>query len=347
MHFSSRFSPFPRPLLHLVCAAALLPLGAQEAFAQEEGRIQGRVFIDGTREPVAGALVRADPPIFGPDGSRLQLAEPLETVTDRNGRFALTWMRSGIWNTMVSAEGFEDAMLRIEVTQRGSNACTATKMQQCIQPIEFHMARLKVDAAEEVEAALAGVNVENVDLEQAKADLIAADAAYNRQDFRAAIDGYNRLLARWPQMTALYQDVGDAHRARAEFDAAIAAYERYRAAAPGDDPVERKIARTKLLMGDLAAAEDLAAAGGSASREDLYNLGEVAFGEGDVDAAAGWYEKASAADPGWPPPVFKLGLLALNRGDIEGAKVLFRKVVELDPDSAEGAQAQGILAALP
>ena len=331
----------------VLAAAAVFSFGAPQGFAQDTGSIQGRVFIEGTRNPVEGALVRADPPRFGPDGTEESLAVPMESVTDGGGRFALTWMRSGIWITLVSAEGFEDAQLRIEVTQRGSNACTPTKMQRCIQPIEFHMARLKVDAVEEVEAALAAVDVVDLEREQAKTDLIAADAAYNSRDYRTAIAGYTKLLERWSMMTALHQDIGDAHRGLGEFEAAIAAYERYRAAEPDDDSVERRIARAKLLLGDLDAAGDLAAAGGAASREDLYNLGEVAFNEGDTDAATGWFEKAAAVDPEWPPPVLKLGLLALNRGDIEGAKVLFQKVVDLAPDSEEGAQAQGMLAALP
>lgn len=340
MHVSCRFLP-------TLCTVAVLLAGPPAAFAQETGRIQGRVFIEGTREPVAGAFVRADPPQFGPDGDRLQFAAAMETATDDDGRFALTWMRSGIWNAMVSAEGYEDAWLRIEVTQAGSNACSPTKMQRCVQPVEFHLVRLKADAAEKVEAVLAGLDVEATALEQAVAELAAADAAYNRQDYRTAIDGYAALLADWPQMTALHQDVGDAHRALAEFDEAVAAYERYRAAVPDDEVVERKIARAQLLRGDLAAARDLAAAGGDASPEDLYNLGEVAFSEGAADAAAGWYEKSAAADPDWPPPVFKLGMVALNRGDLEGAKALFRQVVDLAPDSEEAAQAQGILAALP
>ena len=110
--------------------AAILLLGSPEGLAQnEEGRIQGRVFIEGTRDPVVGAFVRADPPLFSPNGDRLQVTAPMETVTDDDGRFALTWMRSGMWNTMIMAEGYEDAMLRIEVTQRRSNACTPTEMQ--------------------------------------------------------------------------------------------------------------------------------------------------------------------------------------------------------------------------
>ena len=340
MHVSRRFLP-------AACAAAVFLAGPPEGAAQDVGRIQGRVFIEGTRDPVIGAAVRADPPLFSPDGDRLQLVEALETVTDDDGRFALTWMRSGIWNAMVSAEGYEDAVLRIEVTQAGSNACSPTKMQRCVQPIEFYMVRLKVDAQEKVEAVLAGLAVEETALDQAVVELTAADAAYNQQDYRTAIDGYAALLARWPQMTALHQDIGDAHRALAEFDEAIAAYERYRAAEPDDQAIERKIARAQLLMGDLAAARSLAAAGGAASPEDLYNLGEVAFSEGDVAAAADWYEKSAAADPEWPPPVFKLGMVALNQGNIEGAKARFQQVVDIAPDSEEGAQAQGILAALP
>ena len=337
-----------RLLCRVLPVAAVVSLGAPQAFAQgDTGSMQGRVFLEGTREPVAGVAVRAVPPRRAPDGSPVTLAEPVETVTDGNGRFALNWMRSGIWTATAAAEGFEDAVLRIEVTQGETNACTATKMQRCIQPIEFYMAPDKSDAVLEVEQVLGDADLANPVLDQVKADLTAADAAYNSRDYRTAIDGYDKLVSSWPRMTALHQDIGDAHRALAEFEAAVAAYERYRTAEPDDDVIERKIARTRLLMGDLGAAGELAAADGSASREDLYNLGEVAFNQGDVDTAAGWYEKSAAADPEWPAPVLKLGLLALNRGDIEDAKVLFQRVVDLAPDSEEGTQAGAMLAALP
>ena len=337
-----------RLIYRVLPVAAVVSLGAPEAFAQgDTGSMQGRVFLEGTREPVAGVVVRAVPPRIAPDGSPVTLAVPIETVTDGNGRFALNWMRSGIWTAIAAAEGFEDAVLRIEVTQRQSNACTATKLQRCIQPIDFYMAPDKSDAALEVEQVLGEADLANPVLDQVKADLTAADAAYNSRDYRTAIDGYDKLVSSWPQMTALHQDIGDAHRALAEFEAAVAAYERYRTAEPDDDVIERKIARTRLLMGDLDAAGELAAADGSASREDLYNLGEVAFNQGEVDTAAGWYEKSAAADPEWPAPVLKLGLLALNRGDIEVAKVLFQRVVDLAPDSEEGTQAGAMLAALP
>jgi outer membrane protein assembly factor BamD (BamD/ComL family) len=336
-----------RSIARVLLPSAVLLAGAPPGFAQEQGSIQGRVFLEGTRNPVAGAVVRAEPPRFAPDGTRETLARPLETVTDANGRFALNWMRSGIWTTTVTIEGFEPSALRIEVTQGESHACSATQLRRCVQPIEFYLARLEPGADRTVERALGQAGLGSRELQQAKADLTAADAAYNRGDYRAAIDGYARLLAAWPQMTVLHQDIGDAHRALAEFEDALAAYERFLAAEPDDEAIMRKIARTKLLTGNLDAAQELAAAAGSASREDLYNLGEVEFSNGNVDAAAAWYEKAAAADPAWPPPVLKLGLVALNRGDLARAKTLFQQVIKLAPDSEEGAQAKSMLEALP
>ena len=103
-------------------------------------------------------------------------------------------------------------------------------------------------------------------------------------------------------------------------------------------------------MGDFeAAGAELAAAasGLDASKEDLYNLGELEFAKGAVDTAAEWYEKAAMVDPNWEKPVFKLALVALNKGDMDTAKAHFQKVVELAPNSEEGAQASATLAALP
>ena len=89
-----------------------------------------------------------------------------------------------------------------------------------------------------------------------------------------------------------------------------------------------------MAMGDFdAASEELAAAasGLDASREDLYNLGELEFAKGEIDAAAQWYERAATVDPGWGKPPFKLALVALNKGDMETAKQYFEKVLEVDP----------------
>ena len=52
------------------------------------------------------------------------------------------------------------------------------------------------------------------------------------------------------------------------------------------DLVDEAAARLRMQMGDFEGAEALLSSGGGGSREDLYNLGEVEFAKGDVDAAA-------------------------------------------------------------
>lgn len=322
---------------------AVFSICAPEAFAQDRGSLRGRVLLEGTREPVAGVLLHGEPPLFQPDGSPETMATPVETVTGSNGRFTLNWLRSGMWSMTASLEGFEDALLRVEVTQGESFACTPTQQKRCREPVEFFLSKPK----SEMDRALEGV-VDGLDIEQLKADLAAADDAYNRGEYRAAIDAYNGLLAIAPTLNAVHLEIGNAHRSLEEYEAALASYDRLLAADPDHGAVKNEIARTRLYMGDLEAADQLTAAGGgSGTREDLYTLGELEFSRGDVDAAAGWYERAVAADPSWEKPVFKLGLVALNKGDIEGAKARFQKVIDLAPNSEDGTQAKATLRALP
>ena len=339
-------SSFLRILRWFLVPAAAFVICPPEAFAQEQGRLQGRVFIEGTRDPVEGAVVRLDPPMYQANGFDLEtMAKTVETVTDSGGRFAFTFLRSGLWETTISAEGYFDTLGRIEVTQILSKRCSLTQQRYCRQPIDFYMPPVK--SGSELKAETALVDVPDFQLDQAKIDLTAADNAYNAGDFRTALAGYNKLISAWPHWYLLHQEIGDAHRGLAEFEEALASYERFLIAEPDNEGVKRKIPRTKLLMGDLDAAGELAAAGGAASREDHYNLGEVEFEKGNIDVAADWYEKAVAADPAWEWPVFKLGMVALNQGDIEGAKARFQKVIDLAPDSEAGAQAMATLTALP
>ena len=307
---------------HLMVSALLLGLAAP-ALAQS-GRLGGQVVDDETGEPIVGAQIR----IQSPD------ADTREALTDNDGRFSLIGFSSGMWQVYVRAEGYNDDLGNVNVTQSSS------------PPVDFRLTRVRHALVQ----ALGEDAMEGLDPDEIEADLSAADAAFNAEDWDAAIAGYSSLLEKLPQLTNLHTQIGQAYRARGDYDEALTAFETRLAGEPDNENVKADIARTRLAMGDFAAAqEDLAAAasGLDASREDLYNLGELQFAQGAVDAAAGWYEKAAMVDPSWAKPIFKLALVALNKGDMEGAKEHFRRVVELDPNSEEGSQSSATLAALP
>ena len=316
----------PRRVVQCVLVAALLVgVAAAPVLAQGGGRIVGMV-VDEEGNPMVGVLVTAENP------AATQLA--FETTTGDDGRYAILGMVSGQWNFRAEIEGYHPNEGQARITQ-GPNLEANFTLHRIRHPLEIALG----------DAALEGLDP--VAIEQ---ELEQADAAFNVQQWDQAIAGYNSLLAKLPQLTNLHLQIGNALQQKADYQGSIAAFERALVDDPENETAKTGIARSKLAMGDFdAASEELAAAvsGLNAAREDLYNLGELEFANGAVDAAAEWYEKATMVDPTWVKPLFKLALVALNKGDTETAKKYFQQVVDVDPDSEEGVQSQATLAALP
>lgn len=305
----------------LLVFVLLLAIAVPAAMAQAtRGRASGRI-VDDTGEPLAGVAILAE----------AQERFPLETTSDDNGRFSFIGFSTGMWTFTAELDGYQVAPQNIRVTQQG----TAT--------VNFSMLRVRSG----FELLVGEEALEGLDADALEADLNAANDAFDAENFDTAIASYEQLLTVLPSLTYLHLNIGNAHRGKGDYEMALTSYERLLEDPERKEQAEVEIARTRLAMGDLDAAAGIASAGANASREDLYNLGEVDFARGDIEAAAGWYEKAAAVDPNWEKPWFKLALVALNKGDVETAKQNFQKVVDMAPDSEDGAQAQATLSALP
>ena len=294
------------------------------ALAQGQGRIFGSVLDEDTDEPIAGALVRVEHP---------SATRTFEATTGEDGRFTVFGLVSGTWTVAVSADGYNP------------NTDTAPVMQSVGQPVSVWLTRL-LSPLEQIlgRETLAGRDV--AALEQA---LAAADTAFNEQRWDDALAAYEVLRDDLPMFGRLHILIGNTLRARGDNEEALAAYEHLLATEPDNDEARAEVVRTRLAMGDLDAVRELAAVaiGTGATREDLFNLGEVAFASGDLTRASELYEQAISVDPNWGKPLFKLALVALNQGDIEAAKARLGQVVEVDPDSPEAAQASAMLGSLP
>ncbi len=317
--------------------ALLAALTTADALAQGLAQLRGRVVDAETGEPIADANVGAEVAASSRSVKQDARSNTLrETTTGDDGRFSMIGLMLGPNEVTITKEGYETVLLTHVV-------------QGSFEPFEVAMDKVWTVLEQVLGSREA---LEGLDAAQLETDLASADAAFNEQDFVAAIAGYRTLLEVLPQASILYLPVGHAHRALGENEEALVAYQTLLDADPENEDAKAEIERTQLLMGDSNATARIGAPSGgglglSSSKEDFYNLGELAFANGAVDRAQEWFEKATGVDPTWVKPWFKLALVALNKGDIELAKEHFRQVVELDPGSQEGAQAQATLAALP
>ena len=311
-----------KPFLTFLVILLAAGMSAPSALAQG-GIVSGKVLDEDTEAPIANAIVVVENPSANPPR--------IEEMTNDQGDFTMLGLNSGAWSITPSAEGYQSNPGTVRVRQ-GNNPALTLYLKRILHPLE---------------QALGSEALEGLDPVALGDEIAAADAAYESTDWDAALSGYDSVFAKLPMMTDLQVQRGNALQMMERYDEAIEAFE---AAATGNPQlrqiVDTAVTRLKVARGDEGAAEALASSG-AGSREDLYNLGEVEFGKGNVEDAIGWYEQAAAADPDWALPLFKLGLAALNQGDIPGAKGFFAQVVEKDPNSAEGAQAKATLDALP
>jgi tetratricopeptide (TPR) repeat protein len=300
-----------------LAALVVVLLGALPAAAQT-GRIGG-VVKDDKGQPLKGATVVAENPQASPPS--------FTATTDDKGRFSIIGLRAGNWKLTASAPGFSPSVGQVPIRTIGAPN----------PPVEFTLAPGATGPA----GALAGVNTKEL-----QAELAAAEAKMNANDYDGAIAAYQAMLTKVPALTMLHLQIGRAYRMKKDYTSALAAYDTLLKADPNNERAQIEIGMTNLEKGDFAAAETaLMAASQStnASREVFYNLGEVKFAKGETDEAMKYYQRAVDLDANWAKPYFKLGLGRLQKADTPGAIEMMEKVIAVEPNSAEAAQAKALI----
>src|SRR5439155_8824892 len=135
----------------------------------------------------------------------------------------------------------------------------------------------------------------NVGAKELQNELKTADQQFDAQQWDQAIATYKNVLSRAPALTVLELQIGAAYRNKKDYENAVAVYNDLLKADPTSDKARVGLALTYMEKGDLATAEatlTAAAQTQGATKEVLYNLGEVESARGKTDEAASWYEKA-------------------------------------------------------
>jgi tetratricopeptide (TPR) repeat protein len=294
--------------------AVLFAATASVASAQI-GRVGG-VVKDEAGLPLKGITVTAQNPNIG---------QSFTATTDDKGRFSMIGLRAGQWSFIAQAPGFSP-----------EGGAMAVRMGAPNPPIAFVLKRTGVAAF----GALGGITSHDL-----QADLDAADALYDQKRWDAAIEGYRKVMSRSAALAVINLRIAAAARGKGDNEAAVAAYNALLAVDPANGKALLGLADTRRAQGDSRGAETVLRTAGErqdASRDVLFALGELSF-DRNIDEAAGWYQKAAAADPIWGKPVYKLGLCAIKKGNNSDAMAMLTRAIAIDPTSPEAALAKSSL----
>ena len=159
-----------------------------------------------------------------------------------------------------------------------------------------------------------------------------------RHDFAAALREGRRASDLNPYSADAYGVIGDAHLELGRYDRAFEAFQTMVDTRP-DLASYARVAYARELVGDVPGAERAmrmafdAAGTPSDSAWTAYQLGELAFGSGDVGSARAWYARGLDLDPAYVPNLAGLAKVAWARGDDQLAIARFTEVVARYPSA--------------
>jgi tetratricopeptide (TPR) repeat protein len=308
-------------------AAVALAVAAGVFAAGAQARLRGKV-KDSAGNPVAGATVT----ITTPNLSTLKL----NLKTDEKGDYATIIADATMpYDIKVEKDGFVPTSMQKKIAV-GDTATVDIKLLKPSEaggaPTGAAAAPAKPSPSEEAvfaynaavdmlnsgdkagaEAKLTEAVGKNPDLAQAWQAL--SSLAYEKKDYKKAIEAGQKALDLDPEMTNLYPILMASAQATGDKKGAEEWRKKYEEANP-DTP------------------------------ETLYNKGIDFYNAGDLKQAREQLVKAVEAKPDFANAHFWLGMTSMSLKDNKAAKEHLQKYLEIDPDGSEAATAKEILGML-
>lgn len=296
-------------------AALALPLLLIAAFAAAQmgtGRVSGTV-KDQEGNPIAGATVTAQTG----DSGRV-----LEATSDDNGRWAILGFRSRTYDFAVQATGYMPYNYQAPMKQAGKNPDMDLILEQA------QMGRSAGTGG--------GLLAEAQELHQAGR-------------FDEALAKYDEVLMADPTVYQVNLNRGSVLRELGRADEAKDAYRMVLDMEADHAGALVGLAETSVAENDMDEALKYFEMAVEVTEDEVipFNVAQIYFNNGNASGAIPFYEIASERRPDWAEPHLRIGVAYLNTGDLATAAEHLRMAIEVDPESAEAAQAQAMLEALP
>jgi len=290
-------------------------LAGGEALAQT-GTARGKV-LDEAGNPIVDVKVMLD--FLG------GVTRHYETKTNKKGEFTQVGLFPGDYKISAGKDGFVPNGFEHKVG---------------IGDVKYLPELKLADAKKAAEAQAAKEQDDIVPLFNKAADLGKA----GKLDEAEA--GYKEVLAKSPNIPEAHVNLGYIYRQKKDWVSAEAAYKKALELRPGYSEATSGLIAVYQASGQTDKARELAnAATGDAGVQ--FDLAAELLQENKYEEALAAFQKAAAADPNNPEPIYYIGAINVGLNKVDEAKANLEKYLSMNPTNAQNvATAQGLLQAL-
>jgi tetratricopeptide (TPR) repeat protein len=297
-----------------IAAVLSLALALPVAWAQTQGRIEGRVLDSEGRplEKVAVGLV-----------AMWTSSAHYELTTDKNGKFRQIGLQPGDYQVRLSKDGFAPASRDVHVS---------------IDETSAFEVRLKT-----VEAAVAK------SLSQADNLFLKGNKLYADQKYPEAAAAYEEAIKLAPEAWGYYLNLGLARKKMDRPDEALAAFKKAVELNPDSISANKETGEALARSDHFPEAKayyEKAVSLSPADPEARYNLGICLSSTGEPEAALAQFEKAVELKPDFADALYQKGTLLIGQNKVPEAVACLEKFLALAPDHEKAGVAKQLLQVL-
>jgi len=297
-----------KAILIIVCSFLVFGILSAQDW-RGRGRVTGLVF-DTDGKPIEGVTVKM---VWTKDKSEV------EAVTNNEGRWAIGGINKGEWDVDFMKVGYTPLQKRMTVSETSRNPEVRVTMEKA-----------------------KGLVLTN-ELEEM---LNKANKAFEQKDYAAALDGYNAILAKFPDAYILWKNIGNVYFAQEQYDKAEESYKKV-LEKKADDP-DALLAVGNCYFNRNQPDQALAWYGKIqfdkiSDAVVLYNIGLTYFKSQKLEDAVRCFKRSTEVQKDFEDGYYQLGLVYTNLDRKPEAIATFEEFMKLFPGSAKVAQVQGFL----
>jgi len=252
----------------LITLSILLVAGLLSAQGWKgKGRING-VVLDEAGAPIEGVSVKFE---------NVQEKGGFEVKTDNEGKFTAAWMRFGAWNVDFYKIGYEVKQLQVQIAEITKNPDMKVALKKS-----------------------SGLML----TDELKKDLEAANLLFDQKNYQGAIDAFNAMLVKNPDLYIMYRNIGNSYFAMEQYDKAVEAYQ-------------------KVLEKEADNAEMIIAVGNCYANKN------------ETDKAMEWYNKIDMTKIKDSTVLLNMGIAYLNLQQNDTALKYFKQALAINPNDLD------------